>query len=146
MWQNHIIMWKFHIAMSNVSLNKCYTSVKRFTCACQNSHAHVKNYRALANFTSLCQLVDFTMSKIVTRVFNHNKDCIATNHMKLLNFTPNSGKFHFVMSTSWHCYVKIFTESVNKNRDCIATNHKTMSFFPLGMWLVVRRYVILLTW
>jgi hypothetical protein len=37
-----IVTWDSHIAMSHFSLIKWYTSLKRFTCACQISHSYGK--------------------------------------------------------------------------------------------------------
>jgi hypothetical protein len=44
-----IVTWNSHIAMSNFSLIKWYTSVKRFTCACQNSHSYIKISQSYVN-------------------------------------------------------------------------------------------------
>ena len=45
--KNDIVTWNSHIAMSHFSLNKWYTSLKRFTCACELSHSYVKFHIAI---------------------------------------------------------------------------------------------------
>jgi hypothetical protein len=49
-WEkNDIVTWNSHIAMSHFSRNKWYTSLKRFTCACELSHSSVKISHSYVN-------------------------------------------------------------------------------------------------
>jgi hypothetical protein len=57
-----IVMSNYHIAMSYFSLNKWYTSLKRFTCACQNSHGYVKIQIVMSNFDRAMSNFDIAMS------------------------------------------------------------------------------------
>jgi hypothetical protein len=74
-------MWNFNITISHFSLIKCYTSVKRITCACQSSHIYVKVHIAM------CQLNHMTRVKYSTsQLIKTNNSCEQASHTSLLNF------------------------------------------------------------